>query len=133
MRVYYQFGNYNFATSEIFWVTGPKNRKGRVVDYGIHHVTVAFTATTSEGSVSVGSAGSAVAFGAALGLGTTAIDAGSVSVQQFYDQPADINLKIVAAGLNMPANAKVGLHCNAPTGGTPAGTAQPFMIIEWAD
>lgn len=134
MRMHYNFPMLDFGTAgEIFYVTGPKGRKGKLVDYGVHHVTEAFTAVTLPAYVSVGTAADADAYGEELSLGTTALDAGSVSVRSTTRDPAVIDTYILDAGLSMPADVKVGLHCTAPTGGTPAGMACPFMIIDWED
>lgn len=134
MRMHYQFGLHDFgAGGEIFYVLGPKGRKGKLVDYGVHHVTEAFTADTLPAYVSVGTAADADAYGEELSMGTSAIDVGSKSVRQSFRAAEDIEDYILEAGLNLPADTKVGLHCTAPTGGTPAGMAQPFMIIDWED
>lgn len=133
MRMHYSFGQHDFgAGSETFWIMGPKDRKGKLVDYGIHHVTETFTNTTTPGYVSVGSAADADAYGEELDLGTTAADVGSKSVRTTADAE-DIEDYILDAGLSLPADTKVGLVCTAPTGGTPAGIAQVFMIIDWED
>lgn len=134
MRMHYFFGTHDFgAGGEIFYVLGPKGRKGKLVDYGVHHVTEAFTADTLPAYVSVGTAADADAYGDELSMATIAIDVGSRSVRTLYRDPDDIDNFILDAGLSLPADTKVGLHCTAPTGGTPAGIAQPFMIIDWED
>lgn len=135
MRMFYQFGTHDAgAGGEIFYVLGPKGKKGKLVDYGMHHVTEAFTATTLPSYVSVGTAADADAYGEEISMGTAAIDVGSVScLQQSVGDGLDIEDRILDAGLAMPADTKVGLHVTAPTGGTPAGIAQPFMIIDWED
>lgn len=134
MRMHYNFPLLDFGTAgEIYYVRGPKGRKGKLVDYGVHHVAEAFTADTLPAYVSVGTAADADAYGEELSMGTTALDAGSVSVRQSTRDEATIATYILDAGLTMPADTKVGLHCTAPTGGTPAGMACPFMIIDWED
>lgn len=134
MRMHYFFGTHDFgAGGEIFYVLGPKGRKGKLVDYGVHHVTETFTNTTLPAYVSVGTAADADAYGEELDMGTLAADAGSKSVRTTYRAAEDIEDFILDAGLSLPADTKVGLHCTAPTGGTPAGIAQPFMIIDWED
>lgn len=134
MRYYYQFDTLDFGTAgEIFYVTGPKGRKGKLIDYGVHHITETFTATTLPAYVSVGTAADADAYGEELSMGTSAADAGSVSVRTTSRDPDVIDNYILDAGLNLPADTKVGLHCTAPTGGTPAGMACPFMVIDWED
>jgi hypothetical protein len=134
MRMHYTFPVLDFgAGAEIYYVLGPKGRKGKLVDYGIHHVTEAFTTDTLPAYVSVGTAADPDAYGEELGMGTSAIDVGSKSVRTSFRDPDDIALYILDAGLSLPADTKVGLHCTSPTGGTPAGIAQPFMIIDWED
>jgi hypothetical protein len=121
------------AGAEIYYVMGPKGRKGKLVDYGVHHPTETFTADTLPAYVSVGTAADADAYGEELSMGLLAADAGSKSVRTTYRAAEDIEDFILDAGLNLPADTKVGLHCTSPTGGTPAGIAQPFMIIDWED
>jgi hypothetical protein len=134
MRMHYIFPVLDFgAGAEIYYVKGPKGRKGKLVDYGVHHVTEAFTADTLPAYVSVGTAADADAYGDELSMGTAAIDVGSVSVRTSFRDPDDLDDYILDAGLSLPADTKVGLHCTSPTGGTPAGIAQPFMIIDWED
>lgn len=135
MRIPYWFGQHDFgAGSEIFWVMGPKGKRGKLVDYGIQHVTETFTNTTTPGYVSVGSASDADAYGEEIDLGTTAADVGGVSARTLArGDGLNIEDYILDAGLGMPADTKVGLHCTAPTGGTPAGIAHVFMIIDWED
>ena|GEM_PF-1676216 len=135
MRMHYMFPILDFGTAgEIFYVMGPKNKKGKLVDYGVHHPTETFTADTLPAYVSVGTAADADAYGEELSMGLLAADAGSLSVLSSAEGDG-LNLEdyILDAGLSLPANTKVGLHCTAPTGGTPAGMAQPFMVIDWAD
>lgn len=134
MRMHYMFTTLDFGTAgEIYYVLGPNGRKGKLVDYGVHHVTETFTADTLPAYVSVGTAADADAYGEELSMGTLAADAGSKSVRTTVDDPDDLSGYILDAGLSLPADTKVGLHCTAPTGGTPAGMACPFMIIDWED
>lgn len=134
MRMHYNFPLLDFGTAgEDYYVVGPKGKKGKLVDYGVHHCTETFTDTTTAATVSVGTAASAAVFGAALSLGTLAADAGSKSVRTSYRAAEDIEDYILDAGLSMPADTKLRLVCVAPTGGTPAGMAHPFMIIDWED
>lgn len=134
MRMHYMFPLLDFGTAgEDYYVTGPKGRKGKLVDYGVHHCTETFTATTTAATVSVGTASDADAYGDELSLGTLAADAGSKSVRTTYRAPADIEAYILDPGLSLPADTKLRLCCVAPTGGTPAGMAHPFMIIDWED
>jgi hypothetical protein len=134
MRMHYTFPVLDFgAGAEIYYVRGPKGRKGKLVDYGVHHPTETFTADTLPAYVSVGTAADADAYGEELSMGLLAADAGSLSVRTSFRDPDDIEDYILDAGLSLPADVKVGLHCTSPTGGTPAGIAQPFMIIDWED
>lgn len=134
MRMHYNFPLLDFGTAgEIFYVRGPKGRKGKLVDYGVHHPTETFTATTLPAYVSVGTAADADAYGEELSMGTLAADAGSLSVRSSTRDEAVLATYILDAGLSLPADTKVGLHCTAPTGGSPAGMAHPFMVIDWED
>lgn len=134
MRMHYMFPLLDFGTAgEDYYVVGPKGKKGKLVDYGVHHCTETFTNTTLPAYVSVGTAADPDAYGEELDLGTLAADAGSKSVRTTYRAAEDIEDYILDAGLSMPADTKLRLVCTAPTGGTPAGMAHPFMIIDWED
>jgi hypothetical protein len=128
----YEFGVHDFgAGAEIFYVTGPKGKRGMLVDYGVDHVTEAFNAVTTPATVSIGTAADPDAYGEEFSLGTTALDAGSKSVLQTYQRGSEDYQDFVLPGKWIAADVKVGLHCVAPTGGTPTGIAQPFMEIIW--
>lgn len=135
MRMIYQFPVLDFgAGAEIYYVMGPRNKKGKLIDYGVHHPTETFTADTLPAYVSVGTAADADAYGEELSMGLLAADAGSNSVlSQVEGDGLNVEDYILDAGYSLPVNTKVGLHCTSPTGGTPAGIAIPFMVIDWAD
>lgn len=128
----YEFGVHDFgAGAEIFWAFGPKGKRGLLVDYGVQHVTETFNAVTTPATVSVGTAADPDAYGEEFSLGTTAADVGSASVLQAYRRGSTEYKALVLPGVWIAADTKVGLHCVAPTGGTPAGIAQVFMEIIW--
>ncbi len=134
MRMHYMFPTLDFGSAgEDYYVIGPKGRKGKLVDYGVHHITETFTADTLPAYVSVGTAADPDAYGDELSMGTAAADSGSRSVRTMYRAASDIETYILDAGLSLPADTKLRLACTAPTGGTPAGMACPFMIIDWED
>ena len=120
------------AGGDIYYFKGPKGKKGKLVDYGVHHPTETFTADTLPAYVSVGTAADADAYGEELSMGLLAADAGSKSVRT-ETVGDEIDNYILPAGLSMPKDTKFGIHCTAPTGGTPAGIAQPFCIVDWED
>lgn len=137
-RIKYVFPVLDFgAGADTFAVSGPKGKAGRIYDYGVEHVTEAFTDTTLPAYVSVGSTDNADLYGDEIGLGTTAINAGTVSLRTLYTaNSAEIGgggAGTVLLDPTVPADTAIFLHCTSPTGGTPAGIATPFMIIDWDD
>ena len=127
----YTFGTHDFgAGGEVFTVLGPKGKGGRLVDYGVMHPTEAFTTDTLPAYVSVGTVADADAYGDELGMGTLAIDAGGNSLLTTYRQ-SETGYATALIDPTLPADTVVALHCTAPTGGTPAGIAIPFMKIIW--
>lgn len=132
-RQTYSFGTRDTdAGDEVFAVLGPKGKAGRVYDYGIMHVTEAFTATTLPCYVSVGTVADADAYAEEIGMGTAAIDSGGVSMRNSLTQD-QITAREAALSPNIPADTIFALHVTEATGGTPAGIGIPFMVIDWDD
>ncbi len=129
----YQFDTLDFGTAgEVFTIMGPKGKKGLLVDYGVCHPTETFTNTTLPAYVSVGTVADADAYGDELGLGTLAADGGGKSLLSTYT-PGESGYNTAMIQRSLPADTIVALHCTAPTGGTPAGMACPFVEIIWDD
>lgn len=119
------------AGAKTHTIVGPKDKEGRLVDYGIQNVTEAFTDDTLPCYVSVGTAADPDAFGDEFSMVEEAIGAGKTLLST-YDRT---HAAYVAAMVDktIPANTEVLLTCTAPTGGTPAGIGQPYMAIIWDD
>lgn len=132
-RIKYAFAHDFGAGSDNYVFNGPKGKAGRLIDYGIEGVTETFNAVTTAATVSVGTVADPDAYGDELGLGTTAADAGSVSVRSLYRPGIDSGFATQMVEEDIPADTDVCLACTAPTGGTPAGIATAFAIIQWDD
>lgn len=129
----YQFPSTSVASAgAIFDILGPKGKKGHLHDYGVVNPTVAFTATTLPSYVSVGTVADADAYGDELSMGTIGVDSGGKSLRSTY-ATKDAGFAASMINRTLPADTVVSLHITAPTGGTPAGTAQPFVEISWED
>lgn len=130
----YQWTTLDFGTAgEVFTVLGPKGKAGRLVDYGVCHPTETFTADTLPAYVSVGTVADADAYGDELSMGLLAADGGGKSLLSTYRPGKDAAHATMLIDPTLPADTIVALHCTAPTGGTPAGMACPFMEIIWDD
>lgn len=130
----YQFDTLDFGTAgEIYVINGPKGKTGLLVDYGVVHVTETFTANTLPAYVSVGTAADADAYGDELSMGLAAADGGGKSVLSTYRPGKDSGYATQMLDRTLPADTPVALHCTAPTGGTPAGMACPFLEVIWDD
>ena len=137
-RIKYTFPQLDFgAGADTFAVTGPKGKTGRVYDYGVEHITEQFTATTLPAYVSVGTAADADAYGEEISMATADVNSGTRSLRTLYTaggtEIGGGGAGTVLVDPTVPADTAVVLHCTSPTGGTPAGIAVPFMIIDWDD
>lgn len=123
----------SFASSDTMYISGPKGKRGRVKDYGVEDVTVAFTAVTTPAYMAIGTAADPDAFGDEFPLGVLAIDAGSKSVKTTYQEGSPEYEAVIFQNIWIPKDTKVAITCTAPTGGSPAGTGVPFVDIIWED
>lgn len=110
-------------------IVGPKGKTGRVWDYGFLNVTEAFTADTLPSYVSVGLSGNADAYGEELSMATTAAG-GGLTVRSSMESGAARDAMFPAT---IPAGTTVLITATAPTGGTPAGIGDLYVVIDWAD
>lgn len=132
-RIKYTFGMLDFGTAgEVFSIKGPKGKAGRIYDYGVDAPLETFTATTLAAFVSVGSVADADLYGDEISMGTLAADAGTKSLRTEYTN-AQIAAGAVLLDPKIPKDTVFALHCTAPTGGTPAGMAYPYVIVDWDD
>lgn len=132
-RIKYTFGMLDFGTAgEVYSIKGPKGKAGRIYDYGVDAPLETFTATTLPAYVSVGSVADADLYGDEISMGTLAADGGSKSLRTEYTA-VQIMAGAVLLDPTVPADTVIALHCTAPTGGTPAGMAHPYVIIDWED
>lgn len=136
----YDWGPITLTTSPTFAVLGPKNKKGRLLDYGIDGITTSTAGATNTPGVSVGPSGTAQGNGANFFVGVLAApNANSVaaSFTRFNPGPGTpgVNPSWSALMVNedLPANQLVILTVIAATGGGAAGVGTPFMIIAWDD
>ncbi|MGE0853865.1 MAG: hypothetical protein AB7O44_30355 [Hyphomicrobiaceae bacterium] len=130
-RIKYTFGMLDFGTAgEVYSIKGPKGKAGRIYDYGVDAPLETFTATTLPAYVSVGSVADPDLYGDEISMGTLAVDTGSKSLRTTYTE-VEIGSKAVLLEPKVPADTIIALHCTAPTGGTPAGMAHPYVIIDW--
>lgn len=132
-RIKYGF-NHDFGDgTDVYSFKGPKGKKGQLIDYGIEGIYETFTNTTTAGSVAVGVSGNADAHGEEIGLGTSAADTvGTLSARTLASSP-DVLRSTYIVEPDIPADTAIYITCTAPTGGTPAGKATAFAIVEWQD
>lgn len=132
-RIKYTFGMLDFGTAgEVYTIKGPKGKAGRIYDYGVDAPLETFTAVTLPAYVSVGSVADPDLYGDEISMGTLAVDTGTKSLRTEYTDK-QILAGAVLLDATVPADTIIALHCTAPTGGTPAGMAHPFLIIDWED
>lgn len=132
-RIKYSFPMLDFGSGgEVYTIKGPKGKAGRIYDYGVDAPLETFTAVTLPAYVSVGSVADADLYGDELSMGTLANDGGTKSLRTTYTD-REILAGAVLLDATVPADTIIALHCTAPTGGTPAGMAHPFLIIDWED
>lgn len=109
-------------------IIGPNGKRGRVWDYGVLNVTEAFTADTLPSSITVGKSGDLDAYGTALSMGTLATGGGKTLRSTFDAVAAE---PYTTASID--ADTPLVLTMSAPTGGTPAGIGDLFLVIDWDD
>lgn len=132
-RQMYSFGIHDIAAAgQVFDVLGPKGKAGRVYDFGVMHVTETFNEVTTAALISVGTIADPNAYAEAISMGSAAVDSGGVSYRNSQTL-TEIIAAEVALSPEIPADTIIGLHVVANTGGTPAGIAIPFLVIDWDD
>lgn len=111
-------------------VRGPKGKKGVLIDYGVQNVSETFNAVATPATIAVGDGSDVDAFGEEFSLATVAAGSGR-SVQSVYESDGIYNENVIV-NRHIPADTDVTLTFVAPTGGTPAGIAQPYVTIDWS-
>lgn len=120
----YNYGSIDFgAGGEVVSITGPKGKRGRLIDIHVS-ATETFNAVTTSAKVSVGTAADPDAY-AELDVGTLA-DTDSISAE---DGVSDTDAIIAE---DIPADTQVEVTMVAPTGGTPAGMGHVQIVIDWS-
>lgn len=116
----YNLGNHDFgAGADALAVKAPRGfTRGRIIDVGVH-VKETFTADTTPAYVRVGTTGDADAY-VQLNMGTAA-DTDCWNTQD--DTDAIINDDVTDTQLEVALVA--------PTGGTPAGIGEVYLVIGW--
>jgi len=92
---------------------------GRIVDVGLMDITETFTNTTTPAYVRVGTASDADAY--------AQLDCGTAAATDCYNTQNDTDA-IIEPDIT---NAQVEVAFIAPTGGTPAGIASAFVVVDW--
>lgn len=127
----YPFGTFDFGSGgEVFSVKGPKGKKGLLMNYGYRSPTETFNAVTTPATISIGKSGDADYFGDEFPAGSLADQAGELSIRTAYRE-IDTGFDTYMLIREIPADTEVLVTCVAPTGGTPAGMAIPFVEIVW--
>jgi len=104
-------------------IKGPKGMQGRIRDIGVR-ATVLFTNVTTGAQITVGTTGDADAY-ALLNIGAAA----ATDVWNTVDDTDAISATLLKGYI--PADTQIEVAYVAPTGGTPAGTGFPFVVIDW--
>lgn len=112
-------------------IIGPKGKKGWLFDYGIDGISTSTAGATNGPKVSVGTTGSAAAYGAAFDVGTLTAPSAK-SVASTY-HPADAGYATYMQNQVLPADTLVQLSIVAAAGSGAAGVGDAFMVIAWDD
>lgn len=97
----------------------PKGKRGRLVDVGVFNITEAFTNTTTPAYVRVGTASDADAY--------AQLDCGTAAISDTRNTVDDTDAIIDA---DLPADTQIEVTFAAPTGGTPAGIGEAYVVVE---
>lgn len=125
------FFDFGSGTNETFSIFGPKNRAGRLHDFGVEGVVEVFAGSSNTPGMSVGTPSDPDAYGEEFDFGAVA-DNHAKSVRSTYD-PAKNKTQfdaIILPNIYIPANQEVVLTFIASTG-TPTGQATGYAIIDW--
>jgi hypothetical protein len=114
-------------------ITGPKNKAGRLWDYGVQSVTTTFAGATSTPHMKVGKSGTLAAYGVEYDFSTLATTGGSKSPRTDLLPEAATWRSAAFVDADIPANTIVFCTMVAATGGGAAGVADFFAEIIWAD
>lgn len=109
-------------------IVGPAGANGKLMDYGVQNTTEVFNAVTTAATIAVGTAADPDAYGEEFSLGTTATASG-LTVRSSTSVKSAIDAIIVDQ--NIPADTALRMTLTGPTGGTPTGIGQPFIVIDW--
>ena len=104
-------------------VPRPKNKGGRVMDYGVTNVTAAVNGATTQGTLQIGKTGELDRFGKAITLANVPVGPGYTLKSEFQDD--EIFDKTKQAIKN---GDDIIITWTAPTG-TPTGAGDIFVVI----
>ena len=132
-RVKHAFAHDFGAGDDNYSFKGPKGKKGLLIDYGIEGITETFNQVTTAATVSVGLAANLDAYGEEIDLGSSATDTvGTLSALTAATSPAVLRSTYIVEP-DIVADTAIYIACVAPTGGTPAGIATAYAVVEWED
>lgn len=125
LTVTHELGSVNFASATATAIKGPPGHKGRIRDMGVR-VTTLFTTVTLAGTFKLGTTGDDDAY-ALLRMG---VDAGGTApaATDVWNVQNDSDAIIEP---DLPADTQIEVTYGAPTGGTPAGVGNPYVVIDW--
>jgi len=110
---------------------GPKGKKGRLLDYGIDGISTSTGGATNGPKVSVGTTGSAAAYGAAFDVGTLTAPSAKTVASTYH--PSEAGYSTYMVNQVLPADTLVQLSIVAAAGSGNAGVGDAFMLIAWDD
>lgn len=138
-QIRYARPQFTLTSNASFAFTGPKGKKGRLLDYGIDDISTTTGGATNTPKVQVGINGTLAQFGAPFDVGVlTAPNAASVAAtfRRAADPPAtgvNVNWSNLMVLEDIPAGTQVLLSLIGATGAGAAGVGTVFMIIAWDD
>ncbi len=135
-RKTYVFAEADFGTGgKIDSIIGPKGKPGRLIDYGILSVNEDFTGVTTAPSISIGDSVDPDKYGEEFDLTTVTITEGARTVKSQFRETGDdkASFDALMVDRDLPADTLVEVRSVVGTGGTPAGKASPYVVIDWVD
>lgn len=112
-------GSVNFGSNGASSFKLPKGKRGRLVDVGVICTTL-FTAVTTGAFVKLGTTSDDDAYAS---LGSLGALAATDTFNTVNDSDAIINA-------DLPADTQIEVVFTAPTGGTPAGVGQVYVVVD---
>lgn len=135
VRRYQHFFDFGAAADETISIKGPKNKAGRLLDYGVYGVIEVMNGLTVTPKIAIGTTSDPDAYGNELDINALA-DNDAKSILQTYNPAGSssdqTNFATYMIEPDLPADTEIYMTLTGATG-TPTGQGTAFVDIAWDD